>query len=557
MLTRLEGGRLHDPLNGIDGETGDLWIEDGRVVAAPGDGRPAGQTIAVPGRIVMPGGIDLHSHIGGGKVNIARMLMADEHREHVFRTHDGCRCGSGVATPSTFTTGYRYAAMGYTMAFEPAMLPSNARHAHLEMADIPVLDKGAYAMLGSDDLLLGMLAGNVGETAVRDYVAWTLGATQALALKVVNPGGIAAFKWGARKLDLDEPGPHYGVTPRDILRALADALTALGVPHPVHVHGCNLGVPGNAATTLATIDAMAGRPIHLTHLQFHSYGKEGRRGFSSAAAAIAERVNASPNVSVDVGQVMFGQTVTASGDTMSQVRNARLADPKKWVAMDIECDAGCGVVPFRYKDKSFVNALQWCIGLELFLLVTDPWRIFLTTDHPNGAPFTTYPHLIRLLMDRSFRNDMLATLPKSAREMSALEGLEREYTLQEIAILTRAGPARILGIEAEHGHLGPGAVADVTVYEDEPDRERMFERPHLVLKGGVPIVRDGSLLPEAAARRGATHIVRPGFDAAIERRIAEHFSAFRGMRPANFKVADEEILERGRLAVHACRGAPS
>ena len=62
------------------------------------------------------------------------------------------------------------------------------------------------------------------------------------------------------------------------------------------------------------------------------------------------------------------------------------AHPKKWVIMDIECDAGCGVVPFKYRDKNFVNALQWAIGLELFLLVDDPWRIFLTTDHPNGAP---------------------------------------------------------------------------------------------------------------------------------------------------------------------------
>ena len=68
--------------------------------------------------------------------------------------------------------------------------------------------------------------------------------------------------------------------------------------------------------------------------------------------------------------------------------------------MDIECDAGCGVVPFRYRDRDFVNALQWAIGLEMFLLVRDPWRVFLTTDHPNGAPFTSYPHLIRLLMDR-------------------------------------------------------------------------------------------------------------------------------------------------------------
>ena len=100
---------------------------------------------------------------------------------------------------------------------------------------------------------------------------------------------------------------------------------------------------------------------------------------------------------------MFGQTVTASGDTMSQVRNARFASPKKWVAMDIECEAGCGVLPFRYRDQNLVNALQWCVGLELFLLIEDPWRVFLTTDHPNGAPFTTYPHLIRLLMDKSFR----------------------------------------------------------------------------------------------------------------------------------------------------------
>ncbi len=72
--------------------------------------------------------------------------------------------------------------------------------------------------------------------------------------------------------------------------------------------------------------------------------------------------------------------------------------------MDIECDAGCGVVPMRYRDKSYVNALQWAIGLETFLLMDDPWRIFLTTDHPNGAPFFTYPHLIRLLMDKSFRD---------------------------------------------------------------------------------------------------------------------------------------------------------
>jgi formylmethanofuran dehydrogenase subunit A len=255
-------------------------------------------------------------------------------------------------------------------------------------------------------------------------------------------------------------------------------------------------------------------------------------------------VNASPNVSVDVGQVMFGQTVTASGDTMAQVRNAKFASPKKWVAMDIECEAGCGVVPFRYRDKNLVNALQWAIGLELFLLIRDPWRVYLTTDHPNGGPFTTYPHLIRLLMDRSFRNDMFATLPKAAREMSNLAAIERQYTLYEIAILTRAGPAKVLGIERRRGHLGPGASADIAVYDEHPDKQAMFTRPHLVMKAGRVVARDGRVL--APDTWGATHVVRPAYDRGIERHVARFFEDYRDMRLGNFVLADGEIEDGGR-----------
>lgn len=553
MAIRLTGGRIFDPLGGIDGEIRDLWIEDGRIVPPPPPGTPA-EVHDVSGCVVMPGGIDMHSHIGGGKVTIARLLMAEEHRAHREVGGRGCRAGSGEATPSSFTTGYRYARLGYTAAFEPAMLPSNARASHHEMADIPLLDKGAYVLLGNDDFFLRLLAEGAGERAIADYVAWTLQATGALAVKIVNPGGIAAFKYGQRRLDLDERAAPYGVTPRAVLESLAEALDRLAVPHPIHVHGCNLGVPGNVATTLATIRAMEGRRIHLTHLQFHSYGAEGPRRFSSGAPAIAELVNASPNVSLDVGQVMFGRTVTASADTMAQFRNAAHARPRRWIGMDIECEAGCGVVPFRYRDESFVNALQWAIGLELFLLVEDPWRIALTTDHPNGGPFTTYPRLIRLLMDKAFRDAEFARLPKAARELSILPSIRREYTLREIAILTRAGPARLLGIERELGHLRPGARADVAVYRDDPDRERMFERVHLLFKNGRLVVRDGEVLEPSP--RGAFHLVRPGFDRAIEARIGRFFESCRDQRLGNFVLGRDELAELGEPIAHACRGAP-
>ncbi len=550
MLIKLSAGTVYDPVHGINGEQRDIYLQDGYISRKPVSSIKIDKTYDLNGKIIMAGAIDIHTHIGGGKVNIARMMLPEDHRADLVSKTKLTRSGCGHAAPSTLTAGYRYAEMGYTACFEPAMLPSNARQAHMEMADTPMVDKGAYAMLGSDDFFLRMLAAKKDREAISDYVGWTINATQAIAIKVVNPGGINAFKFNQRRLDLDEQNEHYGVSPREIIKSLARAVRELGVPHPLHLHGCNLGVPGNMQTTLDTINAVEGMPLHLTHVQFHSYGTEGDRKFSSGAAQIADAVNSNSNISIDVGQVLFGQTVTASGDTMMQYSGHWHAHPKKWVIMDIECDAGCGVVPFKYRDKNFVNALQWAIGLELFLLINDPWRIFLTTDHPNGAPFTSYPHLIRLLMDRSFRNDMLATINKNAAAASELSSIDREYTLYEIATMTRAAPARSLGLK-NRGHLGGGAIADITVYNNLKNKEKMFEKPLYVFKNGVEIVKNGKIVKVVT---GSTHTLRPDYDKSIEKSLKKYFDRYMTVKLGNFKIDDDEIVEHGNsnIIVQPC-----
>ena len=555
MRVRLKGGRVLDPANAENGAASgavrDVEILDGKIVAATDLAADAQYELA--GDIVMAGGIDMHSHIAGGKMNLARLLMQEDRRAYPELPGAFCGCGGGRAAPTAHATGCRYSELGYTTVFEPAMVGANARGAHLEMADIPNLDTGAYLVLGSDDYLLRLMKAGAGQEQINAYVGWMIEATQAFAIKIVNPGGINAFKFNARKLDLDEANPFYEVTPRRVLTTLIRAVTELGVPHPIHLHGCNLGVPGNDETTLATILATEGRRLHLTHLQFHSYGTEGDRRFSSSAACIAEMVNANPNISVDVGQVMFGQTVTASADYMSQYRNRGIATPKKSIGMDIELDAACGVIPFEYKDKSFVNALQWAIGLELFLLVEDPWRVFLTTDHPNGGPFTTYPHLIRLLMDRDFRNAQLATLNKAAQAHTLLGSITREYSLEEIAILTRAGPARILGL-ADKGHLAPGGVGDVVVYAEDADREAMFSNARLVFKNGRLVVKDGAVVETVF---GTTHVVRTEFDRGIETDINRWFDEAVGLKAKHFRIGDHEIRRGAGPTVLTCEGSAS
>ncbi len=520
MLTRLTGAMVCDPTSNDPNPMKDVYLKDDTVVAAPEPGMRVDHEYKLDGRVLMAGGIDLHTHIGGGKVNLARLLLPERSRLESV-DENGLRPLSSPV-PGTWETGRRYLEMGYTTCFEPAVLPTNARHAHLEMADTPWIDTGGYLMLGNEELLLHWIAEGVPQSQINDYVGWMLNAHRCIAIKVVNAGGISAFKFNQRMLDIDDLHPEYRITPRQILRTLSEAVESLGLAHPLHVHCSNLGVPGNIASTLATIDAVEGRRLHLTHAQFHCYGTDGPHGFSSASDPLADRVNRNPQLSIDVGQVLFGQTVTISGDTMHQFANRKLARPRKTIFQDLECQSGCGVLPFRYRQSQYVHGLQWAIGLELFLSIENPYQVYLTTDHPNGAPFTGYPHLIRLLMDYDFRMSIFAQLHPDVRATSRLASLKRELTLDEIAIMTRTGPARALGLTSL-GHLQPGASGDIVVYLKDSNQETMFGKPEMVFRRGRLVYRAGEFL-EATEKR--MYEAKPAFDTSIEKELTKIWSDY-------------------------------
>jgi formylmethanofuran dehydrogenase subunit A len=233
---------------------------------------------------------------------------------------------------------------------------------------------------------------------------------------------------------------------------------------------------------------------------------------------------------------MFGPTVTISSDVMRQFNARRQARPGKWVIFDGDANGG-GIVPYDYRADDFYNAVQWAIGLELFLLVDDPSCVFFTTDHPNGAPFTTYPEIFALLMNRDLRAEWIARLPPAAMAVTTLPSITREYTLTEIATMTRPAPARLLGL-SDRGHLGAGAVADVAVYDDARDRAKMFRSAALVFKDGDLTVRDGKV---THYRFGRALNVRPGYDAAMNRRMAAYYDERYGLADDFIKVPEFAI----------------
>jgi len=552
-LLKLCGGHVYDPTNGVDGEVRDIWIEDGKIVEPPSESAGLNdqvKTIDVSGMVVMAGGVDMHCHIAGPKVNTARKMQPDQTRAATVAAQSSegswLHSGSLASVPSIFTTGYQYTGLGYTTCFDAAISPLAARHVHREFEQIPNVDTGFFALVGNNHFVIDCVAKG-DDVGLESFLGWLLNRAGAFAPKIVNPGGVELWKQSrdGNARDLDQVVDGFDTTPRKIIQAVTRAANSLGLPHPVHIHTNNLGVPGNWETTLETLKSVDGMKAHLTHIQFHSYGGGtvvGNGGdvgqestLCSKVAPLAQYVNQHKNVTVDVGQVMFGKTTSMTGDGPLGYFLQNVSG-EKWYSSDTELESGCGVSPIQYKNRNFINALQWAIGLEWYLMVDDPWQVVMSTDHPNGGSFRAYPQIIRLLMDRSFRESTLGQVNKRVLKHSNLPDLDREYTLGEIAVITRAGPAKILGLKNK-GHLGVGADADICVYNPDKNYERMFGLPRMVIKAGKVLVDDTEIRQTVA---GKTIVANPDYDQQRDSQIESWFNKHYSMNSAHYGVSNAE-----------------
>jgi formylmethanofuran dehydrogenase subunit A len=567
MEMLIKNGIVIDPLNSIKGEVMDIAVRNGKIVDPSEIDLSKAMVIDAKNKVVMAGGIDIHSHIAGPKVNIGRLMRPEDHyltnKPHALPFR---RAETGLTVPNVYRIGYGYARLGYTFVVEPATPPIKTRHTHHELDAIPIIDKAAYVLVDSNWMALDLIAKG-DRDLLATYFAWLLYTTKTYALKLVDPGSDFSWIYKGRGIDIDEQIPFYGLTPRDIIKSIAEAAQILNIPHKVHIHCNRLGYPGNYSTTLKTMEITGtvskltpGYTLHVTHVQFTGYKGDSWATLESGGEDIAKELNRNPDVTLDLGQVIPGRPATTmTADAPFEFVLYHLTK-WKWYSTDTEVDSAAGIVPYRYRKKNYVNTVQWVIGLEIALLANDPWRIFITTDHPNAGTFLDYPKIITWLISKKAREDTMKEMSQRALKRSALPSINKEYTLYDIAIMTRASPAKLIGLEKVKGHLGIGADADIAIYDINPFEVdisknyefviKAFNRAWLVVKNGEIVVKDGEIVNTIY---GKTYYVKPELPEDLEKELMKmlepKFREYYTITLENFVIKDHEIRNPAEIKI--------
>ena len=555
----IKNGYVFDPIQGIKGDKADIAIKDGKIVSKVSK---KAQVIDASGKTVMAGGVDIHSHVAGPKVNTGRMMRPED---KLFRgsyrggiVKQGERMEMGFSIPSTWKTGYAYARMGYTFTNEAAMPPLLAPHVHEEFRDTPILDQSAMPVFGNNWFCFEYIKNHEIENNAA-YVAWLLKATYGLGIKVVNPGGTEAWGWGENCASIDDPVPYFDITPAEIIKGLIETNEYLGLPHSMHLHGNNIGNPGNFEHTIRTLELAKGytpkgsfgrdQVMHNTHLQFFCYKGTNWGNMESGAKEVMDYVNSVDNITIDLGAVTLDETTTMTADGPFEHHLQEL-NHIKWANVDVEMETGSGVVPYIYDKDIKVCGVQWAVGLELALYAKDLMRVHITTDHPNAGPFTRYPRLIKWLMSQKAREATLDTMKHKSKVIDAsyIASIDRELSLYEIAMMTRAGPAKALGLIDIYGSLKEGSDANVAIYDldaasipSDPELiEAAFQTTAYTVKEGVVVVDNGQIVAEPKKHTIWTD-VKMAANAQVMHDLVEKFAKNYTVNLDNYAVFDEHV----------------
>ncbi|HCD33652.1 MAG TPA: hypothetical protein DER01_14680 [Phycisphaerales bacterium] len=433
----------------------DLYIHDGHLIAKP-DVQTHVQTHDCTGYTILPGAIDMHTHLVPPAMNALRTLQNVVIPDAVSPTL--------IGSPTWLSQ--QYLKLGYTTAIDAAITPGDAPAARLQLRELAPLDTGFLLLLSHHADVLALLEAQQFEAA-RDRAVHLYQLSGAMGIKLVNPGSVHATDGPALDVtDIDTAVDGMSVTPRQVLHFFLDLADTLKLSHPIHIHLPQLGTPGSCDATLQWLAAMDGCRAHIAHLQYDCYRYDEDWYLRSSVEDVLTALQRNKQITADVGLVGFGPAYALTSDLALHDRLLDLFGDDAGPALRFQWDgrSAFGLQPLDRDPQNLGYAMQWATGLELILLADNLDQLSLSIDYPNGGAVSLYPQLIHCLTNKSYRDAMLKQCHPAATQCTTLKQITRELSLDELLQLTRISPAHALGLKHK-GDLKVGSRADMAMYQ--------------------------------------------------------------------------------------------
>jgi len=492
----IKNGLVYDPLNNIEGERKDILVESGKIIDKFSNDSDI-KEIDADGKTVIPSAIDMHTHIASQQVNWIRLLGSNNDR---FK-----EIWHGLTLENIAKD---YISMGYTFILEANVFPSLTKQTIFNFQQLPVLDKGMLLNISNLwPLELEFQRGKINDMAI--FLSDLLDKTKAFGFKVYNPFECEVWNFKDLREDMSKQGRLYNFSALDVYENVVKCVESLGLPHSAHVHieGYeNEKGKENLFKVLEKIKSLNLEPspkinsnikraqiLHLAHL--NSYSSDGDN------TNLINFLNNNPNFSADLSFISFNQInpiITSDRRLINSMFTMDSMDnPYKLISSAVEFEGDSFVSMRSLKKSDYHACILWANALDLALNIKDKSQISFSLNFPNYANITDIPEIITWLISKEARKNYMKGMNDQFLKQNSLLNNEIELSFSELVSITRATPAKLLGLGNIKGSLTSGADADINILDiniEDADLSKDYEKLKYSLSNIKYVIKAGKIV---------------------------------------------------------------
>ena len=494
--TIIKNGLVFDPLNKIAGEVKDILIQDGRIVEKFSDESDV-RSIDANNKTVIPAALDIHTHVASQQVNWARLIGANNSEfKEIWK---------GLTLDYIAKS---YIANGYTFILEANVFPSLARQTIFNFKNLPVLDKAM--LLNASNLWpleLEFQRGKIDNMAV--FLSDLLSITKGFGFKVYNPFESESWNFKDLRKDVSTKGRLYNFSALDVYENLTKANEHLGLPHSIHAHieGYEqIKAKNNLFTILNKIKSLGLEPnshqdsklkrsqiFHIAHAS--AYNVDGNN------SELINSLNEDNNIDVDLGFIGFDK-INPLITSDRRLINSLLKDngDENGIALissAVESEGDTFATLRNFDKKNIQDCILWANGIDIALKVDNKWQLQFSVNYPNYSNINNVPEIATWLVSKDARDKFMTGMNKEFLKNNTLQDNDKTLTFNEFIILTRASPAKSLGLGNIKGSLCEGADADLNILDlniNDIDISKDYERLRNALSNIEYVIKSGEII---------------------------------------------------------------